>query len=110
MDSPVLSKMNSTDTSPGETTLDQTIDKTLLAVYYFLRFGICDLSVLFGIPGNTMSFLVTTKKSNRRISTCVYMTALSVTDNIVCWMALVDSVTSYWEYSRYWPRKDLIVL
>ena len=36
--------------------------------------------VPLGIFGNVTTFLVTIKKSNRRISTCVYMTALSVVD------------------------------
>jgi hypothetical protein len=37
----------------------------------------------FGIPGNTMSLLITTKKDNRHISTCVYMAGLAIVDTCV---------------------------
>ncbi|XP_064622278.1 somatostatin receptor type 4-like [Lineus longissimus] len=36
-----------------------------------------------GILGNVVSFLVTTTKENRRISTCVYMSALAAMDSMV---------------------------
>jgi hypothetical protein len=39
--------------------------------------------ITIGILGNTMSLLVTTKKDNRRISTCVYMAALASVDTVV---------------------------
>jgi hypothetical protein len=39
--------------------------------------------VLFGVFGNIMSFCVTSKKDNRRISTCVYMSGLAVVDTCV---------------------------
>jgi hypothetical protein len=42
----------------------------------------------FGVVGNLTSFLVTTKKGNRNISTCVYMSALSVVDTMVLLSAL----------------------
>ena len=38
---------------------------------------------VFGIPGNLMSLLITLKKQNRRISTCVYMAALALVDSVV---------------------------
>jgi hypothetical protein len=38
---------------------------------------------VFGIPGNVMSLLVTLKKDNRRISTCMYMAALALIDSTV---------------------------
>ena len=36
--------------------------------------------IFFGIPGNILSFLVMSKKSNRKISSCVYMAALAWCD------------------------------
>jgi hypothetical protein len=35
---------------------------------------------IFGVIGNVTAFIVTTKKGNRKISTCVYMSGLSVVD------------------------------
>jgi hypothetical protein len=44
--------------------------------------------VPLGVIGNMTSFLITTKKSNRNISTCVYMSALSVVDTMVLFSIL----------------------
>lgn len=38
-------------------------------------------TAVFGLPGNLMSLLVTLRKDNRRISTCVYMAALAIVDS-----------------------------
>jgi hypothetical protein len=38
------------------------------------------ISVGLGIPGNMMSLMITMKRDNRQISTCIYMAALAVVD------------------------------
>ena len=46
------------------------------------------LLVPIGLIGNTLSFLVMTKPNNRRVSTCIYMAAISVNDNLMMCLAL----------------------
>ena len=41
-----------------------------------------------GLVGNTLSFLVMIRKSNRKVSTCIYMAAISINDNAMICMAL----------------------
>ena len=41
-----------------------------------------------GLVGNTLSFLVMIKPNNRKISTCIYMAAISVNDNLMMLLAL----------------------
>ena len=41
-----------------------------------------------GIVGNTLSFLVMIRPNNRKISTCIYMAAIGVNDNIMMFLAL----------------------
>ena len=41
-----------------------------------------------GLVGNTLSFLVMIKPINRKISTCIYMAAISVNDNLIMLLAL----------------------
>ena len=36
-----------------------------------------------GLVGNTLSFLVMMKPNNRKISTCFYMVAISINDNLM---------------------------
>ena len=44
-----------------------------------------------GFVGNTLSFLVMIKPNNRKISTCIYMAAISVNDNL-----MMCSAFHYW--------------
>ena len=37
----------------------------------------------FGLFGNTLSFLVMLKPNNRKVSTCIYMAAISINDNVM---------------------------
>jgi hypothetical protein len=39
--------------------------------------------LIMGFIGNIMSLLVTTKRDNRKISTCVYMAGLAIVDSCV---------------------------
>ena len=55
---------------------------TFLATYWFT------FMVPIGIVGNTLSFFVMIKPNNRRISTCIYMAAISINDNIMMGLCL----------------------
>ena len=41
-----------------------------------------------GLVGNTLSFLVMIKQNNRKMSTCIYMAAISINDNLMMFAAL----------------------
>ena len=43
-----------------------------------------------GLVGNTLSFLVMIRPYNRRISTCIYMAAISINDNIMLFFGIHD--------------------
>ena len=44
--------------------------------------------VPIGLIGNTLSFLVMIRPNKRRVSACIYMTAISVNDNLMMCLAL----------------------
>ena len=44
--------------------------------------------VPIGLVGNTLSFLVMIKPNNRKMSTCIYMAAISINDNIMMFCCL----------------------
>ena len=44
--------------------------------------------VPFGLMGNTLSFLEIIKPNNKEMSTCIYMAAISVNDNLMMCMTL----------------------
>ena len=44
--------------------------------------------VPIGLVGNTLSFLVMIKPNNRKVTTCIYMAAISISDNIMMYVCL----------------------
>ncbi len=48
----------------------------------------------FGLIGNTLSFLVMMKPSNRKMSTCIYMASISVNDNVMMLLAIYVHLTN----------------
>ena len=62
-----------------------------------------------GIIGNTMTLLVTRIKENRRISTCVYMSALSVMDTIVLFIMAAWEILFVFGHGWQW-EEDAVTL
>ena len=50
--------------------------------------------VPIGLIGNTLSFLVMIKPNNRNVSTCIYMAAISVSDNLMMFLTLHEWLLS----------------
>ena len=52
----------------------------------------CWIPVLvpIGLVGNTLSFLIMVKPNNRKMSTCIFMAAISINDNMMMFLALHD--------------------
>ena len=48
----------------------------------------------FGLIGNTLSFLVMIRPNNRQVSTCIYMAAISINDNLMLLFVLHDWLVS----------------
>ena len=61
---------------------------TFIAKYWFA------ILVPIGLVGNTLSFLVMIKPNNRKVSTCIYMAAISINDNIMMYMSFHDYFVS----------------
>ena len=87
-----------------------TVDTFMETVETFMVFKVstyitkCWFPILtpIGILGNIHSFLVMIKPNNRKVSTCIYMAALSINDNILMLIAF-DTwlVTSLQLYERH---------
>ena len=59
-----------------------------ISIYWFPFF------IPIGLVGNTLSFLVMIKQNNRKISTCIYMAAISINDNIMMFVCFHDYLVS----------------
>ena len=61
---------------------------TFINIYYYPVF------IPVGLVGNTLSFLVMIKPNNRKMSTCIYMAAISINDNLMMYMTCHDYLVS----------------
>ena len=68
--------------------------------------------IRLGLVGNTLSFLVMIRPNNRKVSTCIYMTAISINDNAMMCIEvhawLVDAVKIHGWYD--WECKYIVYL
>ena len=70
---------------------------TFLATYWF------PVLVPIGLVGNTLSFLVMIKPNNRKMSTCIYMAAISINDNIMMYICAHDYLVSTRRIHQWHP-------
>ena len=80
------------------TFMDEAQDYVTLKIAYEINKYYLPILVPIGIVGNTLSFLVMIKANNRKVSTCIYMAAISVNDNLMMGMALYSYLPSTFEY------------
>jgi hypothetical protein len=81
---------STTNVSTGIGLYSQSVAPLDNRSYAWMQFGTEILTkwfqiftMIIGIPGNIMSLLVTLKKGNRQIGTCIYMAALAIVDSFV---------------------------
>jgi hypothetical protein len=82
--------MDNTTLYDSGTVLPGSLDPSIpVASYLAMEIGLIILKewmvypmFAFGFFGNLISLLITTKRENRRITTCIYMTILAIIDNL----------------------------
>ena len=70
---------------------------TFITTYWF------PVLIPIGLVGNTLSFLVMVKPNNRKMSTCIYMAAISINDNIMMCICFHDYLVSVVQIHRCNP-------
>ena len=68
---------------------------TVLATYWF------PILVPIGLIGNSLSFAVMTKQNNRKMSTCKYMAAININDNILMYICSHEYLVSVLQIHRW---------
>ena len=69
--------------SARDTFMEQVEKYTAYKIAIFIDIYWLRVLVPIGFVGNTLSFLVMVKPNNRKVSTCIYMVAISINDNIM---------------------------
>ena len=89
---PTLLVINNTTVQPATATKDVFMEEVETAMTFKIATYITKywfpILVPVGLVGNTLSFLVMIKPNNRKLSTCIYMAAISINDNLMMFLAL----------------------
>ncbi|XP_064621121.1 uncharacterized protein LOC135483979 [Lineus longissimus] len=62
---------------------EQGVFRLMEVIYTVLSKYVWMLPVVFGIPGNMISVVVTTREHNRHLSPCIYMSAMALVDTLL---------------------------
>ena len=108
----IMADNSTTETTTQDTFLQETEQYLTYKVAKYIQKYWFPVLIPLGLVGNTLSFLVMIKPSNRKVSTCIYMTAISINDNtmmcveIHAW--LVDAVKIHGWFD--WECKYIVYL
>ena len=85
----VTSDINLTNTgwdAAEDTFMEEVKTYTEFKVANFINLYWYPILVPIGLVGNTLSFAVMIKPNNRKMSTCIYMAAISINDNLMMYV------------------------
>ena len=78
------------ETMTKDTFMEEVKTYTVFKIANFINIYWFPVLVPVGLIGNTLSFIVLIKPNNRKMSTCIYMAAISINDNIMMYMCFHD--------------------
>ena len=79
-----------TEITTEDTFMEEVESFTTFKIANFINTYWFPVLVAIGPVGNTLSFFVMIKPNNRKMSTCIYMAAISINDNIMMGSCLFD--------------------
>ena len=74
--------------------MDEVRSFTLFKIASFINTYWFPVLIPIGLTGNSLSFIVMIKPNNRKMSTCIYMAAISINDNLLTILCCYDSLVS----------------
>ena len=92
-----------TDTVTEDTFMEEVQTYTTYTIAKYLSKFWFPILVPIGFIGNVLSFLVMMKPNNRKMSTCIYMAAISVNDNLMMSLALYNYLLTVVKIHVWYP-------
>ena len=86
--------LEESETMAKDTFLEEVEAYTIFKIANFIKIYWFPVLIPVGLVGNILSFIVMIKPKNRNMSTCIYMAAISINDNIMMCMCLHDYLLS----------------
>ena len=87
---PVMAANSTAVTDPWDTFMEEVATYMTFKVKAFIAKYWFPVLIPLGLLGNTLSFLVMIRPNNRKLSTCIYMAAISLSDNFMMCLAIHD--------------------
>ena len=85
-----------------DTFMEEVESYTIFKVANFISIYWFPVLIPIGLAGNTLSFIVMIKPNNRKMSTCIYMAAISVNDNIMMFICSHDYLVSVVQIHKWY--------
>ena len=83
-----------TEKTAQDTFMEEIKSYTSFKIAHFIIMYWFPFFIPIGLVGNILSFFVMIKPNNRKMSTCIYMAAISINDNIMMLVCLHDYLVS----------------
>ena len=94
--------VNSTpETDTQETFLQEAGTYMTFKLARYIAYYWFPILIPMGLVGNTLSFLVMIKPNNRKISTCIYMAAISINDSLLMGFSMHDWLVGALKISQW---------
>ena len=77
-----------------DTFMEEARSFTLFKIANFINTYWFPVLIPIGLTGNSLSFIVMIKPNNRKMSTCIYMAAISINDNLLMLLCCYDYFVS----------------
>ena len=87
---PVMAANSTVELDPQDAFLKELATYMAFKVEAFIAKYWFPILIPLGLLGNTLSFLVMVKPNNRKVSTCIYMAAISLGDNLMMCIGIHD--------------------
>ena len=85
-----------------DTFMEEVESYTIFKVANFISIYWFPVLIPIGLVGNTLSFLVMIKPNNKKMSTCIYMAAISVNDNTMMFICSHDYLVSVVQIHKWY--------
>ena len=107
---PIFNITSSAKENTEITFMDQVENYTTFIIASFIDKYWFPVLLPIGFLGNTLSFIVMTKPNNRKMSTCIYMAAISINDNLMmCLLSYHALVVVVFKNNEYHPMECKII-
>ena len=97
----VTTGLEDIETTTKDTFMEEVETYIIFKIADFINIYWFPVLIPIGLVGNTLSFIVMIKPNNRKMSTCIYMAAISINDNIMMYVSCHDYLVSALEIHRW---------